>query len=46
MVLLLAGCTFMWIGGDNNNVNVDKTGTEVDTETVIENEEEDDNIKR
>ena len=43
MVLLIAGCTFMWVGGDNNDINIDKTGTEVDTETEIG--EEDDNIK-
>ena len=34
----VAGCTYMHISGDNNRVNVEKVGTEVDTDTEIDAE--------
>lgn len=39
-VLFVTGCTYMDISGDDNKINVDKVGTEIDTEVDTEDEDE------
>jgi hypothetical protein len=36
LAIFLAGCTAMFISGDNAQVKIVKTGTDVDTETEID----------
>lgn len=41
LLIVISSCTYMNISGSENHVNVDKTGTEVDTMTEVDTEEED-----